>query len=137
MHMVTLNSQVKNLPIMLICNFMDDLLKPTGHRAIEDLPPSPWTPENMVHHQMDGMGIVNIVHVYGLPYIDTLVKRRTQKSPCALAPNKVGQFIPRIHDGGFPGRGSVRNPDRGCPESHITMIKSPLSEETKNTPISY
>src|SRR5947199_346921 len=87
MHMVTLTSQVNNLPIMLIGHFMDDLLKPTGHRTIEDLSTSPWTTENIVHHQMDGMVLLNVFHVYGLPCIDTFVNRRTQKSPCALAPN--------------------------------------------------
>jgi len=34
MHMVALDSQLNNLPIMLICNFMDDLLKTTRHWTI-------------------------------------------------------------------------------------------------------
>jgi hypothetical protein len=105
--MVTLYSQLKNFPLMFIGNIMDDLFKPRSHRTSEDLPPSPWAPDNMVHHQMDGMGIVNVVHVYRLPYIDTSVYGILQKYPYAQAPKKVGQFILRFKDGGFPGRSSV------------------------------
>jgi hypothetical protein len=76
-----LNSQLNNLPIMLICNFMDDLLKPARHRTIQYLSSPPWTPDNMVHNQMDCMIIMSVFHVYGIPYIDTSVKDRPRSTP--------------------------------------------------------
>jgi hypothetical protein len=87
MHMVTLYSQLKNVPLMFIGHIMNELFKPRSHRPSEDLPPSPWAPDNMVHNQMDGMDIMNVVHVYRLLYIDTSVKRRTRLSPYAPLPS--------------------------------------------------
>lgn len=117
---------------LLSCNFMDDLFKPRSHRTSEDLPPSPWAPDNMVYNQMDSMIIMNVVHVYGLACIDTSVKRRTRKSPCAPAPNKVGQFIPRINDGGFPGRGSVMESEQAYYDCTTCYRRNQASEPMMN-----
>ena len=71
--MVTLNCQLNNLPIMLICNFMDGLLEAIHNWTIEYLPPPSRTPDDMVHNQVDCVVIMNVLHVYSIPDIDTSV----------------------------------------------------------------
>jgi len=107
MYMITLYSQLKNLPIMRIGHFMDDLLKPTSYRPSEDLPPSPWPAENMGHHQMDGMAIMKGVHGSRPPYLDTSVKSRARKSPMPK-PQKGMPIHPPLERRGFLGRVPVK-----------------------------
>ncbi len=84
MHMIRLNSQLNNLPIMLTGRFMDDLLKPTSNGTIEYLSPSPWTPDNVVHNQVGCVVIMNVFHVYRIVYVDMYVKGKPKSTPQPL-----------------------------------------------------
>ena len=108
MHMVALNCQLNNLPIMLIYHFTDDLLKPIGYWTISYLSSPPWTPNDMVHNQMDCMIIINVLHVYNIPDIDTSVNEIVPLGPCAQAPPyKGGPIHPLVKTEGLSGPSTV------------------------------
>src|SRR5260370_37235127 len=73
MYMVALDCELNNLPIMLICNFLDELLKSPSNWTMEYLPPHSRAPDDMIHNQVDCVVIMNVFHVYGIPAIDTSV----------------------------------------------------------------
>src|SRR6266568_1726809 len=69
MDMVWLNSQLQDLPSVLLDHLLNDLFQPVMHWPNKHLAPSLGAPDEMVDHQMDTVTFMLILHVDSLPSI--------------------------------------------------------------------
>lgn len=100
--MIWLDSQLDDLPSILIYDILNKLLQTVMNWTHQNLPASFGTPNDMVDHQMDAMLFMDIVvfHVDSIRwgYVDCQQFHPTQ------VPNKGGPFIPALKRRGFLGR---------------------------------
>jgi hypothetical protein len=86
--MIGLNRQLHHRPVVLRRYVTDDLLQASAYRANEHLAPPLGTPDDVVHHQVDVVPFMGVVHVDSVPFLNTA---RKAERP----------FIPRLKLGAF------------------------------------
>src|SRR5258707_5002982 len=88
MDMIGLNRQLNYHPGVLHRYLTGNLLQASAYRADEHLAPPHGTPDEVVHHQVDVVPFVCVVHVGSIPFFNTA---RKAERP----------FIPRLKPGAF------------------------------------
>ena len=63
MHVIRLDFHLNDAPLMFIGHLINDLLESVVDRSHKNVPPSLWTPDDMMHNQMKVVAIKLVFHV--------------------------------------------------------------------------
>ncbi len=98
MHVIGLDRQFQDFPLMFARHFLHNGFQALCHWANQHLPAALGTPDDVVHHQMDAVWFVLVVHVDSIPHKNSACQATGTVSL------RDGAFIPRLKDGGFTRR---------------------------------